>query len=102
MGLRFQIPESLQILVGNFNIDLAGGEIAFETRKRNSGRIEKHILVEQVFNLLSDLKHTQPGETVREVIHGSRWEMWDEGEGSLGCLQVLLQPTHSQLPSESC
>lgn len=73
MGLRFQIPESFQILVGNFNIELARGETASETRKRNSGRVEKYILVEQVFNLLSDLKHTQPGETLLEVICGSRW-----------------------------
>lgn len=76
MGLRLQIPESFQILVGNFNIELAGGERASDTKNtdKKTWQIEKHMLVEQVFNLLSDLQRTQPGEPLLEVIHGSRCE----------------------------
>lgn len=44
-GLRLWVPESFQILVGNFNMELAEEERAFETKNmEKKGRVEKYIL----------------------------------------------------------
>jgi len=44
-GLRIQVPESFQILVGNFNTELAEEERASETQNmEKKGSVEKYIL----------------------------------------------------------
>lgn len=86
-GLRLQVPESFQI-----NTELAKEEKASETQNTEKAGLKNTFFVEQVCNL-SGLKHTQPGEMLLEIIHGSRWSTWDGDEGSRQCLPGV-PPAH--------
>lgn len=99
VGLRFQTPEKFQILVVNFKTELARGERASETRKRNLGRVEKYILVEQAFNFLSEPKHTAKRHTAK-VTRGRRWRRW-ERERVARVPAGASQPTQAICPRKA-